>query len=164
MIDSNALLVQDIEYLREASIGYRTLRHRFIDTYKRDQLGLQSREIQESIRVGNRVAHGADALTDASLYTNRERSDADVFCGLYGLSFDKVVELNKPGCKYITKLLNYLATRRANGTTNADIEEKFANFVSAVEQNPNPQPQADPLSPIGRAYYSFWKAVGDTGK
>jgi hypothetical protein len=70
LADSNARLTQDIEVLRQASLGYRLICHRFIDTYKRDHLVLHSRDVRASIRAGNKVAHEADTVTGASLYTN----------------------------------------------------------------------------------------------
>jgi hypothetical protein len=44
------------------------------------------------------------------------------------------------------------------------IIDSFNAFIEAVD-NDHPEPQAvdDPCSSIGKAYYTFWKAVGDAG-
>jgi hypothetical protein len=169
-------LTKDIAALRKVSQGYRKIRHRFIDTYKRNlRLGFHPQEDASTVP-------GADVVTDASLYTSGERMDPDIFAHLYGFDHEKVPELSelvilepcaRPPCSFWPDnsggeraiiLINHAATLKANGKLYPRIEEKFGEFVSAVEQSPHPAPEDEPLpeSPVGIACRSFWDVVVDT--
>jgi hypothetical protein len=80
----------DIKDLRLASEGYRRIRNRFINVYRRDVLGHVTHQEYQQISDGNNAAHGGDAVTDASLYTSGERHDEDVLIELYGLSANQI--------------------------------------------------------------------------
>ena len=79
-------LQHHVRDLRLASDGYRRIRNRFINVYRRDVLGHATHQEYQQISDGNNAAHGGDAVTDASLYTSGERYDEDVLIRLYGLS------------------------------------------------------------------------------
>jgi polyhydroxyalkanoate synthesis regulator phasin len=83
-------LEHQVKDLKLASDGYRRLRNRFINVYRRDVLGDVSHQEYQQISDGNNAAHGGDAVTDASLYTSWERNDEDVFIHLYGLSSNQI--------------------------------------------------------------------------
>ena len=80
----------DIKDLRLASEGYRRIRNRFINVYRRDVLGHVTHQEYQQISDGNNAAYGGDAVTDASLYTSGERYDEDVLIELYGLSTSQI--------------------------------------------------------------------------
>ena len=66
--------------------AYKLLRARFISTYKRDKLKIESPEDKGVITDGNNWAHGGDIVVDAQLYEGiRGRRDVMVFEKLYGL-------------------------------------------------------------------------------
>jgi hypothetical protein len=83
-------LQHHVKDLRLASEGYRRIRNRFINVYRRDVLGHVTHQEYQQISDGNNAAHGGDAVTDASLYTSGERHDEDVLIELYGLSASQI--------------------------------------------------------------------------
>ena len=58
-------LKNDVKTLRQASIGYRKIRHRFLEVYHRDVH--VDRQERQKIGEGNEAAHDGDAVTDASM-------------------------------------------------------------------------------------------------
>lgn len=86
--------VTDLQYhvkdLKLASEGYRKIRNRFINVYRRDILGDVTHQEYQQISDGNNAAHGGDAVADASLYTSGERRDESVLIELYGLSANQI--------------------------------------------------------------------------
>jgi hypothetical protein len=83
-------LEHHVKDLQLASEGYRRIRNRFINVYRRDVLGHATHQEYQQISDGNNAAHGGDAIADASLYTSRERYDEDVLIELYGLSANQI--------------------------------------------------------------------------
>ena len=83
-------LQHHVKDLKLASEGYRRIRNRFINVYRRDVLGQVTHQEHQQISDGNNAAHGGDAVTDASLYTSNERHDEGVLIGLYGLSANQI--------------------------------------------------------------------------
>jgi hypothetical protein len=83
-------LQHHVKDLKLASEGYRRIRNRFINVYRRDVLGHVTHQEYQQISDGNNAAHGGDAVTDASLYTSGERHDEDVLIKLYGLSATQI--------------------------------------------------------------------------
>ncbi|KAK2752818.1 hypothetical protein FQN55_005950 [Onygenales sp. PD_40] len=62
------------------------VRNRFISTYKRDVLGIETEADKVMIRRGNRFVHGGDCKRDADLYeAPAQRRDFKVYMKLYGL-------------------------------------------------------------------------------
>jgi hypothetical protein len=89
-----------VKALGQTSEGYRKIRHRFIDVYRRDVLADLDSQGRKKIGEGNQVAHEGDAVADAGLYTSGERFDEDVLVDLYGLSATQISQL----CKCRTSL------------------------------------------------------------
>jgi len=147
----------EISVLKKASIGYKAIRGRFLDCYKRDELGMRSRKIRKSIKTGNKYAHRGDPVTDATLYTSNARSDMSTFLSLYGLRPHEVEDL--ASVDYIINTLSEYGSRRANGKMNADIDRNFKTFVDAVQAAVNVPDTLDPVSPIGLAHICFWQSV-----
>lgn len=75
--------------------GCRKIRHRYIEVYKRDILGIIDREGRKKLDEGSIAAHGGDAIADADLYTSGERNDEDVLIDIYGLNSDQISSLCK---------------------------------------------------------------------
>jgi len=70
---------------------YSQVRNRFISVFKRDKLKAANKLDYKIIDKGNMPPHGADALTDAELYTSLDlRSDTATFEILYGLHPERV--------------------------------------------------------------------------
>jgi hypothetical protein len=75
-----------VKTLTLASDGYRKIRHRFLEVYRRDILDGINRQGYMKIGEGNEAAHNGDAIADAYLYTSGERHDEKVLVDLYGLT------------------------------------------------------------------------------
>jgi TolA-binding protein len=88
--NENADLQRHVKDLKLASEGYRKIRNRFINVYRRDVLGHMTHQEHQQIGDGNNAAHGGDAVADASLYTSGERRDEGVLIQLYGLSASQI--------------------------------------------------------------------------
>ena len=88
--NENADFRHRIGNLELASEGYRKIRNRFINVYRRDILGHVNYQGYQQIGDGNNAAYGGDAVTDASLYTSGERRDEDILIELYGLSAGQI--------------------------------------------------------------------------
>ena len=86
--------VTDLQYhvkdLKLASEGYRRIRNRFINVYRRDVLRDVNHQEYQQISDGNNATHGGDAVADASLYTSNERHDEGILIELYGLSANQI--------------------------------------------------------------------------
>ena len=95
----NQAEIADLQYrvksLTKDAEGYRSIRHRFIDFYRRDVLENVDQKGHGRIHKGNKAAHRGDAITDATLYTTRERKDEDVLTDLYGLTANEITLLSK---------------------------------------------------------------------
>jgi hypothetical protein len=84
-----------VQALSLASAGYRKIRNRFIDVYRRDVRHDLDNQGRDNIAGVNEAAHHADAVADASLYTSRERTDETVLFEIYGLSAIQISSLGK---------------------------------------------------------------------
>jgi hypothetical protein len=51
-------LNETVDLLREASQGYRVVRHPFLDTYKRSRLHLRSKALIDRVNAMNKTVHG----------------------------------------------------------------------------------------------------------
>ena len=84
-----------VHTLTDSSEGYRAIRSRFLDTFRRDVRGETSYGGTETIKQGNLRAHGGDCLADASLYTIGRRHDPDLLVDVYGLDHNQIEMLGK---------------------------------------------------------------------
>ena len=86
-----------INTLEEASQGFRNIRNRFLETYKRDWYDRPGQQSHVLIQQGNTSAHGGNAAVDSLLYTDPfmspSRSDERVYVSLYGLTPNQVRRL-----------------------------------------------------------------------
>jgi len=90
----------------------------------------------------NKKVHGGDAAVDALLYTDGARSDTNIFISLYGVKPEMAIQLHDAGCSYALKVLNYVATARAEDHLIIGlsvVQKAFSNFVDALE-NDRPMP------------------------
>ena len=131
------------------------------------------------------IAHGGDALADAFLFDHDHRSDTELYRELYGLDYRQVLELYsmylrryKILCSELTKcidtgaddggillVLNAHATLLAQGKTpSEDLKEAFESFLTKVEENWLQPANKEPTSPLGRAYYEFWRIFKEQSK
>jgi hypothetical protein len=89
--------VDEIAMLRQAAQGHYTLRRRFlaqlINVPSDDDEGVRKKS--KAIKQGNEVAHGGDAVSDAVIYHRGERTDADQYVRIYGMSWQQVLEIGK---------------------------------------------------------------------
>lgn len=76
----NNQLSAEIAELREASQGYKDIRHRFFEKVICDCL--QRRPSSQRIDTGN---HHGECRTDSLLYVEKDRQDVDVFLAIYGV-------------------------------------------------------------------------------
>ena len=135
-----------------------------------------------AIKAGNSKAHDGNALADAALYHRDRRSDTRLYRDLYGLDYREVLELNskylfKILCGELTKcidsgtddggillVLNAHAALLAQGKSpSKDVKEAFEAFLNEVERNWLKPANEEPTSPLGLAYYGFWKSYREQG-
>ena len=84
-----------IDILTTDAERYYSIRHRFIDVYRRDILRDVDQEGLDRINMGNGTAHEGDAFTDARLYADGKRNDRHALISLYGLTPDQLSLLCK---------------------------------------------------------------------
>ena len=80
--------------LTQTSQSYLEIRRRFFDTYQRDVKNDPTLKGSLAVKVGNARAHGGDALADAALFDQDNRSDTGLYRELYGLDYKKVLDLH----------------------------------------------------------------------
>ena len=78
--------------LTTSSQGYRDIRKRFFDTYKRDVKKMPGFTGSKAISEGNVRAHEGDVLSDALLFQIEKRTDRSIFAELYGLDYQQVLD------------------------------------------------------------------------
>jgi hypothetical protein len=79
-----------VDILTPDAERYYSIRHRFIDVYRRDVLRDVDQEGLDRIDRGNETAHEGDAFTDARLYADGKRNDRHALIFLYGLTPDQL--------------------------------------------------------------------------
>ena len=78
-------LTDTVNASRESPKGYQVVRNRLLDKFKKNQLNVKSKQLNDKVFAMNEAIHSADATSDALLYINGSRRDVDVFKSLYGL-------------------------------------------------------------------------------
>ncbi len=86
------VLKRRVEVLETACEGYRRIRRRFFDTYKRDILRLPHVLVSRDLHTGNEAAHEGNVVIDADIYDTESRNDLYVFQNLYGLEVGQVMK------------------------------------------------------------------------
>lgn len=168
-VDENAMEIGSLKaHLRQymqSSDNYLSIRRRFLEVYQRDVKGGEFRD-HKAIQKGNIVAHEGDALGDAMVYTRDGRQDRKLFRELYGLDHTQVLEYyNGANDGGLYLVLNAHATLLAKGDKVSDeLKLAFDSFIDNVEMYWSQPPNSDPNSPLGRAYYTFWKHHKDKGR
>jgi len=139
--------------------GYRKIRHRFLEVYRRDVLEDLNREGRQKIGKGNEAAHEGDAVADADLYASGERTDVIVFLNLYELIPDQVLKLYRAGDTDSISVVNAGATWKAKGSNSIppDVAATLDMFIKELNFNWGKSP-TDGTSRLGKAYYAFWGA------
>jgi len=89
------MLQTRVKELTAACQGYLSIRHRFLDTFRRDILEDATARWTSMIQSGNAAAHDGDAVTDASLFETGSRRDKNLMGKVYGLSAEQVLSLSK---------------------------------------------------------------------
>ena len=124
------------------------------------------------------MAHEGDALGDAVLFDRDHRTDRSIYRELYGLEYEKVLafrtytdDLFNTSYQKLTicidsasddgglfLVLNAHATMVAQGKPLLDdLKVAFNSFLAKVEEYWLQSPTKEPNSPLGSAYYTFWK-------
>ena len=80
-----------VRTLVKTSDDYLKIRQRFLETFKRDIKGIDTKG-SKSIREGNSKAHNGDAQADAMLFDRDNRNDGAIYKELYGMDYRKVIE------------------------------------------------------------------------
>ncbi len=153
-----------------------------IEEHQRQISSLKSRvsqlvQISEG-RGGNIVAHEGDAFGDAVLFDRDRRTDRSIYRELYGLDYQQVLDfrtytddLFKTSCQKLTicidsagddgglfLVLDAHATMVAQGKSLPDdLKVAFDSFLAKVEEYWLQPPSKEPNTPLGSAYYTFWK-------
>jgi hypothetical protein len=84
-----------VKTLTQTSEGYRKIRHRFLQVYRRDILMEIDRQGLEIIGEGNVAAHDGDAVADASLFNPGKQYYERILVDLYGLTASQILYLGK---------------------------------------------------------------------
>ncbi len=132
----------------------------------------------KAIRGGNVIAHEGDAFGDAIVFNRDQRRDRSIYRKLYGLDYQQVLDfrtytddLSKTSCQKLTicvdsagddgglfLVLDAHATMVAQGKfLPDDLKVAFNSFLAKVEENWLQPPNKEPNTPLGSAYYTFWK-------
>ena len=75
-----------VKDLTLSSGGYRSIRNRFFEVYRRDVIRNIKKEGYEMIGNSNEAAHHGDVIADSAFYLSYQRYDEDTFIHIYGLS------------------------------------------------------------------------------
>jgi len=167
-----------VRRLVQSSGGYLSIRRRFLDVYKRDIKAIEELKGSKAIRKGNLIAHEGDALGDALLFDRDQRTDRSIYRELYGFDHGQVLDfrmytdgLVNTSCRKLIKciesasddgglflVLNAHATMIAQGKPLPDnLKVAFNSFLTKVEEHWLQPPNKEPNTPLGSAYYTFWK-------
>ena len=182
----NSSLESRVKLLTQTSEGYLSVRRRFLDVYKRDIKGMEELKGSKAIREGNQIAHEGDALGDAVLFDRDQRTDMDIYRELYGLYHKQVLDfrtytdsLFNTLCQKLTiyiedsasdygglfLVLDAHATMVVQGKPiSDDLKVAFNSFIVKVEEYWLQPPDKEPKTPLGSAYYSFWKKFNQQAK
>lgn len=148
-----------VKELRKSCQGYLDIRHRFLDTFRRDILKDPTAKWTPMIQAGNAADHHGDAVTDVGLFES-SRNDEVLMVKLYGLTYRQVLALSRAGDNDSIAVLNARATLISNKDKpiHEEIEDAWQMFVMILERSLGQLPKENPSSDLGRAYYQFWGA------
>ncbi|KAL9104998.1 MAG: hypothetical protein Q9163_000095 [Psora crenata] len=148
-----------VKGLVQTSEGYLSIRRRFLDVYKRDVKGMKELKGSKAIREGNLIAHAGDAFGDAVLFDRDQRTDRSIYRELYGLDHQQVLHFHSAGDDGgLFLVLNAHASEVSQGKPLPDdVKVAFNSFLAKVEEYWLQPPRQDPDTPLGSAYYTFWK-------
>jgi hypothetical protein len=90
-----------------SSGGYRSIRNRFIEVYRRDVMRNITKEGYEMIGNGNEAAHHGDVIADSAFYLSYQRYDEDTFIHIYGLSASQLKLFGKSYPLFLVISLHY---------------------------------------------------------
>ena len=171
-----------VRQLVQSSEGYLSTRRRFLDVYKRDIKAMNELKGSKAIREGCRTAHEGDALGDAVLFDRDQRTDRSIYRELYGLDYLQVLDFRTYTdgsfnmlCQKLTisiesasddrglfLVLNAHATMVVQGKPFPDdLKVAFNSFLAKVEEYWLQPPTKEPNTPLGSAYYTFWKKFNE---
>ena len=144
--------------LQDASLGYRQIRHRFLDVYRRDVRRITSPQTFTSIRSGNLRAHAGDCVTDAELYASGERDDAHIFVHIYGLDYQKVRQLAASRNETAIQALNDYGTHEADteSTIPENVRAAFTHFCNQLSDQPSKSLDRYEPSEHYRSYLNYY--------
>ncbi|KAL2055085.1 hypothetical protein ABVK25_004423 [Lepraria finkii] len=163
----NSSLESRVKLLTQTSERYLSIRRRFLDIYKRDIKGMEELKGSKAIREGNQIAHEGDALGDAVLFDRDQRTDMDTYRELYGLYHKQVLKFQDSASDYggLFLVLDAHATMVVQGKPiSDDLKVAFNSFISKVQEYWLQPPDNEPNTPLGSAYYSFWKEFNQQAK
>jgi hypothetical protein len=109
--DKSTGLHRRLDLVIRSCKGYRRIRHRFLEVYRRDIMGSIRDEGYKTIDIGNQAAHHGDAIIDAALYLSGERVDEHVLVNVYGLSAYQI-HLCCKGQTSLSKFYTYVHSHR----------------------------------------------------
>lgn len=88
------LLLTEITELKEARKWNQEVQNRFVETTRRDKLGVPKTDINYAIiNYANLLVHNGDALADAALWKDGIRSDEWTYKAIYGYTWEEVLEM-----------------------------------------------------------------------
>ncbi|KAL2059455.1 hypothetical protein ABVK25_000748 [Lepraria finkii] len=163
----NSSLESRVKLLTQTSERYLSIRRRFLDIYKRDIKGIEELKGSKAIREGNQIAHEGDALWDAMLFDRDQRKDKTTYRDLYGLDYSQVLDFQDSASDNggLFLVLNAYATMVIQGNPlSDDLKVAFKSFLTNVEEYWLQPPNKEPNTPLGSAYYSFWKKFNQQAK
>ncbi|MCJ1373734.1 hypothetical protein MMC20_004963 [Loxospora ochrophaea] len=152
-----------VRQLVQSSEGYLSTRRRFLDVYKRDIKAMNELKGSKAIREGCRTAHEGDALGDAVLFDRDQRTDRSIYRELYGLDYLQVLDFQSASDdRGLFLVLNAHATMVVQGKPFPDdLKVAFNSFLAKVEEYWLQPPTKEPNTPLGSAYYTFWKKFNE---
>ncbi|KAK2797537.1 hypothetical protein FQN51_008436 [Onygenales sp. PD_10] len=126
------------ETLSELSIqseGYRQIRNRFLEIFKRDEAA-----DNRVINSGNAAAHHGEAVTDAFLYERGMRTDARTLKNIYGLGYADIIVCSRHGDRDTISVINRRATMFVRDGVPEKVEQAHEEYFEELD---NPQELED---------------------
>ena len=156
---------RQIEMMALTQGGYADIRKRFLENFKKDTNQGPNHAI---IKSGNVVAHRGDVATDTLLYKNKQRNDFQILEQIYGLSYEKLVQIINDANLELIQVINDYGTRAVRikvdekGTRLTD-EVRKAHQIYVDEQLNEPLTNPKDVSggsDLGFSYWALYRAFG----
>ena len=156
---------RQIEMMSLTQGGYADIRKRFLESFKKDTDQGPDHSI---IKSGNLVAHGGDVATDTLLYKKKQRYDFHILEQIYGLSYEKLVQITNDANIELIQVINDYGTRAVRIKADEkgprltdEVQRAYQKYVDEQLKEPLVNPKdAMGGSDLGFSYWALYRAFG----